>query len=536
MKCITVLCGLLAFFWATMDLFAQVTFTNNNPTITVIPYGGSFTLSVGWAITTTRPNKVDVLLNGSSIFQMDQPFPVQYTLTYPIKGVDSVNDGYYQVRISDSYSYALNSAPVYLHVSPAILIQPQDTLCLAKSSTTMGIAAGPSAATFQWIDAATGTILWTQARFSPTVANNGQRIFCRISNSYGSVSSKSVLLTVVAPPAITSQPTNVVALLGSNARFNVTATGTTPLNYQWYKNGLPIQGANLNYIILPAVTLTDAGTFQVVISNAYGQTNSNDAVLKVVTLVSIATQPASLTVAQGQDASFRVSVSGSEPYSFQWTKNGATLTGATNSTLQLVNVDYSAQGVYAVRIANPYSQVLSSNATLTVVAPVPANIITQPTNQVVTIGSNATFFANALGTPPLNYQWLKNGTNLVTGGRIIGATSNALTLASAVVDDAGQYRVSVSNAYGTNTSSNASLIVVVPPAYLSIIRNASNSVILQVNGTPGFAYVLEALTNLNVPLNWRAINTNATDTNGIFSCIFSNTQLFPSVFFRTRMP
>lgn len=536
MKCITVLCGLLAFFWATMGLFAQVTFTYNNATITTVPYGGSFTLSVGWAITATRPNKVDVFLNGSSIFQMAQPFPVQYTLTYPMSGVDSVNDGYYQVRVSDSYSYALNSAPVYLHVSPAILIQPQDTLCLAKSSTTMGIAAGPSAATFQWIDAATGAILWTQARFSPTVANSGQRIFCRISNSYGSVSSTSVLLTVVAPPAITSQPTNVVAMLGTNARFNVTATGTTPLNYQWYKNGLPIQGAILNYIILPAVTLTDAGTFQVVISNGYGQTNSNDAVLKVVTLVSIATQPASLTVAQGQDASFRVSVSGSEPYSFQWTKNGATLTGATNSTLQLVAVDYSAQGAYAVRIANPYSQVLSSNATLTVVAPVPANIITQPTNLVVTIGSNATFFVNALGTSPLNYQWLKNGTNLVTGGRITGATSNALTLASTVVDDAGQYRVSVSNAYGTNTSTNASLIVVVPPANLSISRNASNSVILQVNGTPGFAYVLEALTNLNAPLNWRAINTNATDTNGIFSCIFSNIQLFPSVFFRTRMP
>ena len=105
-----------------------------------------------------------------------------------------------------------------------------------------------------------------------------------------------------------------------------------------------------------------------------------------------------------------------------------------------------------------------------------------------------------------------------------------------MVDDAGQYRVSVSNAYGTNTSTNASLIVVVPPANLSISRNASNSVILQVNGTPGFAYVLEALTNLNAPLNWRAINTNATDTNGIFSCIFSNIQLFPSVFFRTRMP
>ncbi len=91
--------------------------------------------------------------------------------------------------------------------------------------------------------------------------------------------------------------------------------------------------------------------------------------------------------------------------------------------------------------------------------PLPPTITTQPVSQTVRPGTNATFCVTATGTSPLSYQWRKDGTNLVNGGRITGATSACLTISSAVEADSGQYSVGVTNAYGSAVSSNATLLV-----------------------------------------------------------------------------
>src|SRR5262249_17535466 len=53
----------------------------------------------------------------------------------------------------------------------------------------------------------------------------------------------------------------------------------------------------------------------------------------------------------------------------------------------------------------------------------PPSITSQPVNQTVTVGQNATFTVGASGTQPLSYQWFLNGTNAVSGG-----TAATLTL------------------------------------------------------------------------------------------------------------
>ena len=68
-----------------------------------------------------------------------------------------------------------------------------------------------------------------------------------------------------------------------------------------------------------------------------------------------------------------------------------------------------------------------------------------PQNTTVIVGSNAVFSVTATGSPPLSYQWQQAGTNLANGGRISGATSNVLTIAATVTNDAGGYTVSISN-------------------------------------------------------------------------------------------
>src|SRR5262249_3317548 len=78
---------------------------------------------------------------------------------------------------------------------------------------------------------------------------------------------------------------------------------------------------------------------------------------------------------------------------------------------------------------------------------------TQPANQTVRVGGTATFSVTAGGTQPLGYQWRFGATSLS------GATASSLILSNVQSSDAGTYSVVVSNAFGTATSSNATLTV-----------------------------------------------------------------------------
>ena len=82
-------------------------------------------------------------------------------------------------------------------------------------------------------------------------------------------------------PEITSQPQSRSVVAGSSATFTVGATSTEPLFYQWRFNGTPISGANLSSYTISNAQLSDAGTYDVVVSNSAGSVTSNPATLTV---------------------------------------------------------------------------------------------------------------------------------------------------------------------------------------------------------------------------------------------------------------
>jgi len=83
-------------------------------------------------------------------------------------------------------------------------------------------------------------------------------------------------------------------------------------------------------------------------------------------------------------------------------------------------------------------------------------ITNQPQTQTVSQGNPVTFSVTVTGTSPFTYQWRKNAMN------IGGATNSSYTIAAVVPNDAGQYSVVVTNAFGNTTSNNASLFVTAP--------------------------------------------------------------------------
>jgi glucose/arabinose dehydrogenase len=81
-------------------------------------------------------------------------------------------------------------------------------------------------------------------------------------------------------------------------------------------------------------------------------------------------------------------------------------------------------------------------------------ITTHPSSQTVSAGGSATFTVAASGTPPLSYQWQRNGVD------IPGATAASYTLTSVTTSDNGaRFRARVSNASGTAVSNEATLTV-----------------------------------------------------------------------------
>ena len=82
-------------------------------------------------------------------------------------------------------------------------------------------------------------------------------------------------------PFITAQPTNQTLIVGGTATFTARAGGTPPLGYQWQFNGTNIAGATGISLTLSNAQFVQAGNYAVWVTNAYGSTNSVNALLTV---------------------------------------------------------------------------------------------------------------------------------------------------------------------------------------------------------------------------------------------------------------
>jgi hypothetical protein len=178
----------------------------------------------------------------------------------------------------------------------------------------------------------------------------------------------------VSPPLIVTQPTNQIAIQGLNANLSPVVIGTPPLVYQWRFNGTPIPGATNGTFTVTNAQSGSAGSYSVVVTNAYGALQSSNAILTVTTVATIGTQPASQIVFLGSNATFNVAAGGAPPVDYQWLFNGVKIPGATNSSYIITNVQPSAAGGYSVLITNGYGITTSAVATLSAI-PRPATLI-----------------------------------------------------------------------------------------------------------------------------------------------------------------
>ncbi len=180
-------------------------------------------------------------------------------------------------------------APASAAVAPSISTQPANqTVSTGNTADFSVVATGTAPLSYQWqqngmpISGATADHYTTAPTSS---ADNGAQFAVAVSNTAGSVISKSATLTVVAAavgPAITTQPQSETVTVGQTATFSVIATGSAPLRYQWSKNGTPISGATAaSYTISSSGSADNGSQFTVTVSNGAGSVSSQSATLTV---------------------------------------------------------------------------------------------------------------------------------------------------------------------------------------------------------------------------------------------------------------
>ena len=210
------------------------------------------------------------------------------------------------------------------------------------------------------------------------------------------------------PPVITAQPTNQTVPAGNSVAFAVSATGSAPLNYQWQFNtanltdNAQITGSRSNVLTLTSVTMSNAGTYEVVVSNAYGSANAS-ATLTVNQATPIITwaNPAAITYPAPLSSS-QLDATASVPGSFAYTpSNGAVLPAGSN-TLSVVFRPYDT---------NDYRSVTDTVAL--VVLPRATTVVLATTN-------------SPSGTTPISY-FGKSGTTTYGQTFIAPTQSSVLT-------------------------------------------------------------------------------------------------------------
>src|SRR5271163_1254622 len=483
------------------------TFTSQPASITVTA-GQTATFSV--AATGTQPLTYQWQKNGAAIGGATAS-------SYTTPATTTANSGSTFAVVVTNSAGSLTSAAATLTVNPApvapsITAQPASVTVTAGQTATFTVAAsGTAPLTYQWqqngaaISGATGTSYTTPAT---TTANSGSTFAVVVTNSTGSATSNAATLTVnPAPvaPSITTQPASVTVTAGQTATFTVVASGTAPLTYQWQLNGAAISGATAASYTTPATTTANSGSkYVVVVTNSTGSATSSAATLTVnpaVTAPSITTQPASQSVTAGLTATFTVAASGTAPLTYQWQKNGTTVSGGTASSYTTPATTTADSGsTFVAVVTNSAGNATSSAATLTVTPDT-----TPPTVSITSPASGAT----VSGTITVNASASDNVAVANVQLQVDGANSGA-------ADTSSPYNFPLN----TTTLSNGSHSLTTVATDTSGNKTTSAAIPITVSNqssgaTPGYAN-----NGSGCPIN--QVSTNLTDTVSSYTCPLPN--------------
>lgn len=278
-------------------------------------------------------------------------------------------------------------------------------------------------------------------------------------------------------PIISDQPTDTVVCAGNDVYFSTEVASSIAVTYQWqikpsgsgsFVNATGPGAATATYTVTGTTPVMNGDQYQCIISAACSTGEiTSVAELTVNTIPAIQLQPLNVSVCQGSTANFIIGATGSD-LSYQWQQRpfgSATWSNCIGASA--TTAAYSIPGTPPA--LNNYSyrclvngSCLPGDTSVIVDLTVKSlpGVVTQPTNQSVCIGDNASFTVSGNGTG-ITYQWQESTDGGATWNNLTGSTSTSINLTSVTIGMAGyRYRCVITGDCSPAATSNAATLTV----------------------------------------------------------------------------
>jgi hypothetical protein len=422
-----------------------------------------------------------------------------YNVTYALPVVNNDTEGSYDVVVDNGANFS-NSTSVALSVDPRIQSFDAPSSVNAGDTTELSVkvrneVSDPSANgyryTYTWyrngVQITTGTADGTtynglgtpELTFkAPAAWTTDSQFTVKVQNSAGAASmSDTRTVSVLAPVSIQSITAGPVSVEeGGAISLLVNATGGGEVQYQWLRDGVELSNETQAGLSRVPAALSDAGLYQVRVSNASGSKYSD--VVPVTVLAKLGVQLATPdSVPLGGAVNLVSTVtgkrSGDEVLDYQWTLNGKPLANAGTDQYRITSASVLDAGAYQVQVTRVSTgeRVLSGLVTLDVKR-VPV-VQVAPVSRVVVQGSSVNFSVVASSDTAMTYQWSRNGVD------ISNANASSYRVSNVPLADPVLYTVRITNSAGSVYAS----------AKLTVVNSSAGIVVVPTVGSSGTDYI-----------------------------------------------
>ncbi len=353
--------------------------------------------------------------------------------------------------------------------------------------------------------------------------------------------SGPVTLTVTEPVLVISQqPQGGLAPVAGEYTFSIGVTGGSgQYSYDWQKEGVSLSAPDQSTLVLNNLATTDAGLYRCLVSDTVNEglsLLSDEVRLSVGDPLSITQQPAAVEKELGVAHTFTVNVAGgSGEYTYDWRKDGVSLSAPSQNTFTIDPVAMESAGAYSCHIVDAHDSTLSitSMPAQLILSIAPLRFFEQPAGAEKEVGDALTLSVLVQGgSGEYQYDWQKDGVSLSAPDQST-LVFDSLTLEddgvyTCVVQDVQQEGVSLTSAGAVvGVSDPNQLVVTQQPVGASLYEGASHTFIIRVTGGSGeYSYEWRKdgvpVTGADAIL-YRILNLKTTHS-GAYCCYVTDVQ------------
>jgi hypothetical protein len=449
--------------WVTPDF----TLNGDGPVILEARWRGALPVTIEWS------KDSEVVQTGSSNRLM-------------IENPAASDGGFYTVKLTSPYgnaqhTIAVSPLPASSIKPPTFRIPPADVTAQvdATNVSTAFVPEGTLPITCELLQngAIVSSTIITDPRYYVYLAWPQLKLShfggyaVRLTNSAGSTTSEPVALRRQPLQAPSFSTYNTWApertyTLGSWVSMQQPFTGSTPITYQWFKDGNLIEGVTGTHLSFSNASAADSGWYTIKADNRAGQITSPPMKIQIIASEtnppSFSRYPPSVAEQSIGDeillSSYSLHLSGTTPLTYQWYRGEHALSGQTNSSLAFTLADEADFGSYFLSVSNAYGSAHFHVATLVPRTPRPPVFYTNLPRTLAfsPSGPNRSLYIYATGQPSFSYQWYRDGE------LIEEVNGSELVLGQSYSPVGGDYHVVVSNADGSSSSSVCSVVQFTP--------------------------------------------------------------------------